>query len=151
MHTELEKSPARSSLGSGSVKPLALASATTCENVLPAPKLLKMNDKVPLRMPSMLSNSSPVFNKVCRVDMTGKPAPTVACKQAGALGCTVQQVSSYLCQAESVNLYAGNSAPTVVARMQVSKHDPCIQNMNVFERIDMMSFLCRSMQFCFAS
>lgn len=72
--------PARSSRGSGSVKPLAFASATTCEKVFPAPKVLKIKDRVPLRMPSICISSSPVSSRLLRVDMTGKPAPTVACK-----------------------------------------------------------------------
>ena len=62
------------------MKPLAFASATTCEKVLPAPKLLKIKDRVPLRMPSICISSSPVSSRLLRVDMTGNPAPTVPYK-----------------------------------------------------------------------
>ncbi len=74
------------------MKPLAFASATTCEKVLPAPKLLKIKDKVPLRMPSICTISSPVSSRLLRVDMTGKPAPTVPYKHImGDVHLTVHQ------------------------------------------------------------
>lgn len=75
--------PARSSLGSGSVYPRALASVTMSEKGLSWLNMLKMYDRVPLKMPSTLRMRSPVSTKCFRVAITGRPAPTVACTHTG--------------------------------------------------------------------
>mmetsp|Transcript_57167 Transcript_57167/g.185136 ORF Transcript_57167/g.185136 Transcript_57167/m.185136 type:complete len:231 (-) Transcript_57167:332-1024(-) len=70
--------PLRSSLGSGSVKPLFLASFTTSEYFMPGFHVLKMYERVPLKMPSTFVTSSPAFSSVCSGPTIGNPAPTVA-------------------------------------------------------------------------
>lgn len=45
------------------------------------PNMLKRNDSVPDRTPSMRRTLSPVAWRCLRVDMMGRPAPHVACRK----------------------------------------------------------------------
>jgi hypothetical protein len=51
---------------------------------MPGLKLLKIKLSVPLRMPSIDSTRSPVSIRSFRVEITGRPAPTVVCSMAAA-------------------------------------------------------------------